>query len=493
MSPASAPPPDAAADLRRHVEALADQMCRAVDGDFDFAVTRASEDATVQKLQMLVNFVLSAAHRTMHDLTRQNNMLARAKNAADAASRAKSAFLATMSHELRSPLTAIIGFAEMLDDAESPESTKQWREGLQVIQQNGMHLLGVINDILDISKIEAGKMTIDPVPCSPFEIVDDVTSLMRVRAETKGLALEMQFAGPVPVTIVTDPARLRQILINLLGNAIKFTEHGHVCLVAQAITSAGDPFVQFDVLDTGIGMTGEQTGNLFRDFTQADSSMSRRFGGTGLGLVVSRRLAELLGGGVSIIQSRPGVGSQFRATVATGPLDGVSLVNLADARVRAKDVPVHRRPEFRLPPCRILLAEDGPDNQRLISLILTRAGAEVTLVENGKQAVDAATNARKDGHPFAVVLMDMQMPVMDGYQAARCLRDDGYDGPIIALTAHAMKSDRQACLDAGCDDYAAKPIDRATLFQVIHAQLNRFRPGEWPRRPLPVPAVESSR
>ena len=233
--------------------------------------------------------------------------------------------------------------------------------------------------------------------------------------------------------------------------------------------------MQFDVVDTGVGMTEEQVSQLFRAFTQADASTTRRFGGTGLGLAISKQLAELLEGNLSLVDTEEGVGTRFRLTVATGPLDGVKMLDdpasaCVDDTAAGKTTPPG---QSDLEACRILLAEDGPDNQRLVAHVLTKAGGQVVVVENGRLALDVALDARDEGQPFDVILMDMQMPVMDGYVATAELRSKGYTGPIIALTAHAMVSDREACLRAGCDDYATKPIDRGKLIEVIrkHARV----------------------
>jgi CheY-like chemotaxis protein len=228
--------------------------------------------------------------------------------------------------------------------------------------------------------------------------------------------------------------------------------------------------IQFDVQDTGIGMSVEEMDTLFCPFTQADTSHTRRFGGTGLGLVISRRLAELLGGTVGVVDSRPGVGTTLRLRVATGPLDGVRTIkDLSSQMLSTADQRTGRSALPGALNCRILLAEDAPDNQRLVSHILGKAGAEVTIVENGKLAVDRALSAEAEGSPFDVILMDMQMPVMDGYEAAGLLRQKGYRGAIVALTAHAMLGDREKCLRAGCDDFTAKPVNRTKLIEVIRA------------------------
>ncbi|MBP7936814.1 MAG: response regulator [Phycisphaerae bacterium] len=416
--------------------------------------------------------------------------LQRATREAEAASRSKSDFLANMSHEIRTPMTSILGFTEiLLDNGSLADAPPERVEALKTIRRNGEYLLGVINDILDLSKIEAGKMSIEYASCSPCQIVAEVISLLRVRANAKGLSLEVEFAGAIPEMIQTDPIRLRQILINIAGNAIKFTEFGHVRLVIGMDSEHTVPLLQFDLFDTGIGMSAEEVSRLFHPFTQADSSTTRRYGGTGLGLTISKRLAEMLGGDLVVVESQPGVGTQFRVSVATGPLEGVRMI--ADPASATVVTAEERRAQYEarshsLRDCRILIAEDGPDNQRLISHILHKAGASTTVVENGRLAIDAALAAGNSGKPFDVVLMDMQMPIMDGYEATHRLRDHGHTGPIIALTAHAMATDREKCIRAGCNDYVSKPIDRVKLIektailwrQAVAARGDGPRPGQ---------------
>jgi CheY-like chemotaxis protein len=296
-----------------------------------------------------------------------------------------------------------------------------------------------------------------------------------VRASAKGLPLDVEFAGPVPEVIQSDPTRLRQILVNLLGNAIKFTEVGKVSLVTRFVAENDLPRLDFEVIDTGIGMTAEQIGRLFQSFTQADTSTARRYGGTGLGLAICKRLAEMLGGDVAVVESRQGAGTRMRATVATGVLGNVNMISDPVAAMAILEQPIPDSSVVRSSPLaglRVLLAEDGPDNQRLIGHLLKKAGGMVTVVENGRLAVDAALAAVRNANPYTVILMDMQMPVMDGYAATALLREKGYTGPIIALTAHAMATDREKCLAAGCTDYASKPIDRQKLLEIVRTHLS---------------------
>jgi signal transduction histidine kinase/ActR/RegA family two-component response regulator len=397
---------------------------------------------------------LASANRTLEELAA----------AAETATRTKSEFLANMSHEIRTPITAILGYTTLLLAEQGIDRAPAHHvRTFEVIRRNAEYLVDLINDILDLSKIEAGKLQVDCSRCSPGQLVADVVALMRVRADEKRLQLDARFAGPLPESVSTDRTRLRQILVNLVGNAVKFTERGRVGIVVRYLQEGGSPEVQFDVTDTGIGMTEEQMGLLFRPFSQVDASASRKFGGTGLGLAISKRLVEALGGRITV-RSVAGEGSTFSFTINPGSCEGVPLVSFAGETAEALP-PNEVVPKIKknLLCGRVLVAEDSPDIQRLTVLLLQSAGAEVEAVENGRLAVDRAWTAWQDGRPFDVVLMDMQMPVMDGYAAASELRRLNYPLPIIALTAHAMAEDRQKCLDAGCEDYVSKPIDIAQL------------------------------
>ena len=394
-------------------------------------------------------------------LEMQNQQLQEANELADAANRAKSDFLANMSHEIRTPMTAILGYVEVLRDENRDRPATL--DALATIYRNGSHLLQIINDILDLSKIESGKLTVETISCSPLDVVGEVVSLMRPRAVEKGISFEFLTRGPIPAVIQSDPTRLRQILLNLVSNAIKFTRQGEVRLAARLLNE-GPSRIEFEISDTGMGMTPSEMQRLFNPFTQADSSITRHYGGTGLGLTISQRLARILGGAIHV-ESQPDRGSCFRVTVATGPLEGVALLKKPDLAMAGSE-PVASLPPAQLT-CRVLLAEDGPDNQRLIAHLLRKAGARVEVVENGQLAVDQAIAAAAQNAPFDLILMDMQMPVLDGYSATRQLRMRGYTHPIVALTAHAMQGDREKCLAAGCDAFATKPIDRRALIDVV--------------------------
>jgi two-component system, sensor histidine kinase and response regulator len=438
------------------------------------------------ELVKLVDDRMRDVERANEQLCLMNQELRSARDLAVAASRSKSEFLANMSHEIRTPITAILGYADILGreltsctGCPAHAGCGQLRRHLasvETIQRNGDHLLRIIEDILDLSKIEAGKLTVEWIAICPCEIVAQVALIACVPVEAKGLRFDIEYEGAVPEAIHTDPTRLRQILVNLIGNAAKFTETGGIRLITRLVGAGELSAMQFDVVDTGIGMTAEQVGRLFQPFMQADTSTSRRYGGTGLGLIISRRLAAMLGGGVEVVETQPGAGTRMRVTIGTGRLDGVRMLD--DPRA-ATDAARRTSAEASRPDAvpalsgRILLAEDGPDNQRLIAHILKTAGAEVTTVANGQLALESALKAREEGCPFGLILMDMQMPVMDGYTATRVLREKGYTGPILALTAHAMSDERQRCLAAGCDGYASKPIDRQQLIATIQSYLVR--------------------
>jgi signal transduction histidine kinase/DNA-binding response OmpR family regulator len=408
-------------------------------------------DALAQVANMLSE-ELEAAEKEMAD----------AKAKAISATAAKSRFLAHMSHEIRTPLTALIGFADLLS---APTLTESERLNYaMIIRRNGEHLLSVINDILDLSRIEAGQLTVETIECSPVRILSEVASLMRVRAEESGLAFSVELVTPVPATIKSDPTRLRQILLNLVGNAVKFTRKGRI---AMDIRFDRDPDrVVFGVVDSGIGMSPEEVAELFQPFHQADPSMSRRFGGSGLGLAISRALAEAVGGTVSV-ESTEGQGSSFRLTIPVGPLESDAMVT----RLEELSEVVQRDATQQRFVGSVLVVEDGVDNQILFGTILRSYGLTVEVASDGRTAVHRALEAARQSSAFDVILMDMQMPVMDGYAATETLRKEGYRGPILALTAHAMEGERERCLEAGCNDYIRKPIERGALATVLAGYL----------------------
>ena len=388
-----------------------------------------------------------------------------AKLEAELASSAKSVFLANMSHEIRTPMTAIIGFSEVLLDHEAGLSDRD--NAAHTIKRNGNHLLSLINDILDLSKIESGKMEFESVHVGVIGLVYDAVELIDIRAKDMGIRVHAENDGLFPDQILCDPTRVRQCLVNLLGNAVKFCDGNDVRVV---VSSVGDE-ICFAVIDEGIGICENQLSKLFQPFVQADETMTRRFGGTGLGLTITQQLVEAMGGRIEVA-SEIGSGSEFRIFLPTGVVKGMRM--LSSLGSEGEDTSVSESfSALQMLEGRVLLVEDGPDNQRLISYILKKSGAIVSIAENGKLGMEEALNAAERGEPYGVVLMDMQMPVMDGYTAARSLRERGYNGQIIALTAHAMHGEFEKCVAAGCDHYLSKPIDRGLLIREVAERMGR--------------------
>ncbi|MEL7265088.1 MAG: ATP-binding protein, partial [Planctomycetota bacterium] len=435
---------------------------------------------------------LMGAMITLDDVTllEENKVaLAAAKDAAESANAAKSSFLANMSHEIRTPLNAVLGFTDLLRRglvANKQETT----EHLNIIHRSGSHLLELINDILDLSKIEAGRLQVENIGCEVHAIVSDTAQTLLGRAQEKGLQLSVDFETSLPKRILSDPTRLRQILTNLIGNAIKFTNDGLVKVAVRYERGSGDDGVdhlEINVTDSGIGMNAEQQDSIFDAFVQADSTTTRRFGGTGLGLSISKHLANALGGDL-LLSSEESVGSTFCVKIVTVadpdfPEDDawLSLLDLTSLFRTAGTESVGEL--VRLPNAHILIADDGIENRRLIQVVLSRAGAKVTAVENGKQAIDRMLDSASGDDPIQLILMDMQMPVMDGFTATRHLRRDGFELPIIALTGNAMKGDRERCLDAGCDDFLTKPVELDKMLQCVLEHLepscdNQSAPGQ---------------
>jgi CheY-like chemotaxis protein/HPt (histidine-containing phosphotransfer) domain-containing protein len=376
-----------------------------------------------------------------------------------------------MSHEIRTPLNAVLGFTDILRTGGDDGDPAKREEYLGLIHTSGEHLLGLINDILDLSKIESGKLEIERVACSPQQILADVVSVLRVRANEKGIALEYAWESGVPQVVETDPQRLRQLLVNLVGNAIKFTGKGHVRVVGRIVHDEGHELLAFDVCDTGVGIPKEKFEAIFDPFVQADNSVTRKFGGTGLGLAICRRIVEAMGGSLTL-NSEVGKGTMFTATAVVKPSPEAPIADAAQSDVITAASMKVLPAVVDLPRGRVLVVEDGDTNRKLIDLILRRAGLEVVTAENGKLGVDAALGA-----PFDLILMDMQMPVMDGYSAARTIRERGLKLPIIALTAHAMSGDEQKCRAAGCSGFMTKPIHADLLLQTAAAAI-----AEWQAR-----------
>jgi signal transduction histidine kinase len=433
--------------------------------DEDLAITAIQQGAQDYLIKESVHYaLLSRSIRYAIERKRIEVESQAAKEAALAASAAKSEFLAHMSHEIRNPLAAIVNYSDIL--MEPDVAAGERCAAIDTIRRNGLHLLEVVNDVLDISKIESRAFDVERVECSPTEIVAEVLDMFQVRARAKGIDLAVHWKPGIPVTIVTDPLRLKQILVNLISNAVKFTERGEIRLDVQPLAGGPgrDAALQIAVKDTGIGIASAQLERLFVAYQQSEAWIARQFGGTGLGLAISRELARKLGGDISV-ESGPGVGSTFTVRIATrGPRLASSWLPAAIAASTGPDVSAEIAGK-------LLLADDGPDNRRLIATLLRKAGALVDVAENGQQAIDLALAAARASQPYDVILMDMIMPEKDGFTATRQLRETGYHGRIVALTANNGANARQECLAAGCDDFASKPIDRDTLVAVVRRWL----------------------
>lgn len=404
-------------------------------------------------------FERKSLEQTTKELRLTEISLRTAKEAAEAANNAKSAFLANMSHEIRTPLGAVLGFSELLRQADLPDVEKV--NCADAIRRNGQLLSNIINDVLDLSKIEAGKLEIEKHSVDLAEIMADFRSLLELAANEKGIALRVIMDGALPNRVMTDPLRIRQILINVVGNAIKFTEHGSVTVHVKLVRTADGPAkLVFEVKDTGRGISPNQAARLFMPFSQADASTTRKFGGTGLGLMLSRRLAQLLGGDVKLAESKVGHGSTFVVTLDPGEIKKVSMQKFGTQLEPPR--PSKSRAPIELINMHVLVVDDSRDNQILISHFLERAHVVVEIANNGREGVEQALQKS-----FDVILMDLQMPEMDGYEATKTLRARGYKQPIIALTAHAMKEERAKCLENGFDEHVSKPIHYDTLMSTL--------------------------
>jgi PAS domain S-box-containing protein len=387
--------------------------------------------------------------------------ISQAKKEAEAANEAKSQFLANMSHEIRTPLNSIIGFSEILMQEELAEEHK---EHLRIVYNSGKHLLRLIGDILDFSRIEAGKMNIEMEQCSLGQLIAKIESMMQPFATEKGLTFEIREKGDLPANIATDAAHLQQCLINLVNNAIKFTEQGHIYVNISLEDKDSKPRIRFEVEDTGTGIAPESQQKIFEPFVQEDGSTSRKYGGTGLGLTITRKLAELLGGELTLT-SEKGKGSVFSLVIPAGV--DLATQPLLERQKISDDTSTDtsEAKHARFSGC-VLVTEDVKSNQMFMKALLERMGLKITIAENGAEAVDKAL-----GQKFDLIFMDIQMPQVNGYEATRILRSKGIKTPIVALTAGAMEGDDKKCIEAGCDDYLSKPIEHSKLIEALSKYL----------------------
>ncbi len=396
------------------------------------------------------------------EMKRIQSELEHAKQLAEIANHSKSAFLANMSHEIRTPMTAVLGFTEILKDPNLSSSERL--DCVNRIDRSGRGLLKLLDDILDLSRIEAGHPPIEKTRFSPLLITHEVVSMLRPQVEAKDINIEVKLGSPVPDKILSDPSRLKQILVNLVGNAIKFTSTGRITITLrqEKMNENNKNLLAIEVEDTGIGISDADQIKLFHPFAQADESITRRFGGTGLGLALSRKLSEQLGGDLKILQSIPEKGSTFIVKIDTGELINIPFVNQVYTKIRPEMLITAPVTDLSLKDIRVLLAEDVIDNQIIMSRYLENAGAIVDVVDNGEMAVEEALH-----NDYDIVLMDIQMPVLDGLSATRRLRENNFEKPIVALTAHAMKEERDSSLEAGCNDHITKPVSRSQLVEQV--------------------------
>ena len=448
--------------IARYLTTIAGAALENAEGFRSLQDLNANLERIVEDRTAVVEARSAELEETAVHLRHVQTQLAAARDAAESASRAKSDFLAHMSHEIRTPIGAVLGFTELLLNGDAPLLPEQ-NAHLQRVLSNGNHLHHLLNDLLDLSRIEAGALTIESMECAPYAMFHDTLSALQSRAIAKNLKLTLKVAGGIPEKLLTDPTRLRQILTNLIGNAIKFTNEGSVNLIVD--TDVRQNKLRIQVQDTGVGIALTAQKDIFEPFKQADETVTRRFGGTGLGLSISRNLARALGGDIEL-SSEPGFGSTFSLTTATGPLDGVRILNGCEAEATLVGPIAEARLNLDLTGFRVLITDDVEANREFFAHVLRRAHAECRFACNGQEAVESL---RRES--FDLILMDLQMPEMDGYAATTTLRAAGVRIPIIAITANGTEDDKQRCREIGFTGYLTKPISIASLLRGVGEQL----------------------